>query len=146
MVMRSSDGTGWGEAELVASDAGAQYDWSPDGSALAVEADDAIGLLSLEDGRLETLVENPDPKQPSHFGYPLFSPDGRSVLFRASGEDGVQGIWSVPISGGRPARIVEFDDPGRRSERRDFDFDGERFYFAITQRESGVWVGEVSWR
>jgi hypothetical protein len=39
--------------------------------------------------------------------------------------------------------VVTFDDPTRRSVRREFSTDGTRFYFTFADHQSDVWVAEV---
>ena len=39
--------------------------------------------------------------------------------------------------------LVRFDDPSRRSLRREFATDGQRFYFTVARDESDVWAMEL---
>jgi hypothetical protein len=39
--------------------------------------------------------------------------------------------------------LVRFDDPSRRSLRREFDTDGQRFYFTVARDESDLWSMEL---
>ena len=56
---------------------------------------------------------------------------------------GQSSIWSVPVVGGEPRMLVRFDDPSRRSLRREFATDGRRFYFTIARDESDIWAMEL---
>jgi hypothetical protein len=49
----------------------------------------------------------------------------------------------VPVDGGQPRLLVTFDDPSRRSLRREFATDGRRFYFTIANDESDLWTMEL---
>jgi hypothetical protein len=39
---------------------------------------------------------------------------------------------------------VGFDDPSRRSLRREFATDGQRFYFTVARDESDIWTMEIT--
>jgi hypothetical protein len=39
--------------------------------------------------------------------------------------------------------LVKFDDPSRRSLRREFATDGRRFYFTVARDEADVWSLEL---
>jgi hypothetical protein len=52
-------------------------------------------------------------------------------------------IWSVSVNGGSPRLLVRFDNPSRRSLRREFATDGRRFYFTIARDESDIWALEL---
>ena len=49
----------------------------------------------------------------------------------------------MPVDGGKPQLLVTFDDPNRRSLRREFATDGQRFYFTIASDESDLWAMEL---
>ncbi len=82
---------------------------SPDGALVACGyADDParperVGIVSSVDGRLVRMLE----MEPT---FPLrWTPDGRELIYAADG-----GIWSRPIAGGPPRRLIAFgsDGPG----------------------------------
>ena len=72
-----------------------------------------------------------------------WAPDGRTLYFKSHDAAGRASFWSVPVAGGRPRLLVRFDDPDRQSNRRDFATDGKRFYFAIEDRQSDVYVADL---
>jgi Tol biopolymer transport system component len=72
------------------------------------------------------------------------SPDGHVVYFKSFDADGRASIWSVPVTGGKPRRLVIFDDLTRPSIRPDFAADGRSFYFGIDDRQSDIWVAEIA--
>jgi hypothetical protein len=47
------------------------------------------------------------------------------------------------VNGGSPRLLVRFDNPSRRSLRREFATDGRRFYFTIARDESDIWALEL---
>ena len=53
-------------------------------------------------------------------------------------------FWVIPVGGGEPKLLVDFDDPSRRSSREVFDNDGDRFYFTLPKRESDIWLMELA--
>ncbi|MET0772087.1 MAG: hypothetical protein ABWZ82_03300 [Candidatus Limnocylindrales bacterium] len=75
------------------------YDWSPDGRELAIAWDadgdgtTSLGLLAA-DGRGPTTLETGMESM-----YPMWSPDGSTILFRGVVE-GVPGLYTVPATGG----------------------------------------------
>ena len=72
-----------------------------------------------------------------------WSPDGRTLYYKAHDSLGRASFWSVSAAGGRPRLLVRFTDLSRPSSRRDFATDGRRFYFAIEDRQSDVFVAEL---
>jgi hypothetical protein len=49
----------------------------------------------------------------------------------------------VPVTGGSARLLVRFDDPSRRSLRREFATDGQKFYFTVARDESDIWTMEL---
>ena len=52
-------------------------------------------------------------------------------------------FWALDPQGGRPRLLVRFPDLDFQSNRKDFATDGRRFYFAIEDRQSDVFVAEL---
>ena len=76
----------------------------------------------------------------------IFSADGREVYFKSHDTRGRASFWSIPAAGGAPRLLARFDDPTHASNRFDFASDGRRFYFTVEDRQSDVWVAEVTRR
>jgi Tol biopolymer transport system component len=118
-------------------------DWSPDGESLVcatgrggwVRVSSRGEILSHDDG---TTVRLP------YFGSPRFSPDGSSLYFVGTHEDGSQGIWRVPVEGGEATMVVAFDDPSRMVFRT-VTVGPEHFYVTIAEHESDIWVMDLDW-
>lgn len=70
--------------------------------------------------------------------------DGRTLYYKTHDASGRASFWSISAAGGRPRLLVHFDDIARPSSRADFATEGQRFYFAIEDRQSNVFVAEVS--
>ena len=72
-----------------------------------------------------------------------WSPDGRTLYFKAHDAAGRTSFWSISALGGRPRLLVRFDDPSWQSNRKDFATDGKRFFFPVEDRQSDVFVAEL---
>jgi dipeptidyl aminopeptidase/acylaminoacyl peptidase len=84
--------------------------FSPDGKTLAVRAQRRPGfesdrwyidLYNPDTGMKRTLFESPDLSVDDY----VFSPDGRTIFFTAA-ENGSVNLYSIPLAGGAPKRIV----------------------------------------
>jgi serine/threonine-protein kinase len=122
-------------------------DWSPDGRSLAyIRADmdvarGSITVVPAEGGEARPVFE-PGPLAPPAI-HVQWSRDGRTLYYKAHDDLGRASFWSVSAAGGRPRLLVRFSDPDRQSSRRDFAIDDRRFYFAIEDRQSDVFVAEL---
>jgi len=88
-------------------------------------------------------------KEQGGYNYPAWSSDSRTVYYKAEDQEGRLSFRSVPVSGGEPKLLVQFDDPSRMSFRPEFTTDGRRLFFTLTEPESDVWVMELapdSWK
>ena len=104
----------------------ADFAWSPDGKTIAIvrERDprinssitDDIWLLEVATRQLTPFVQQPGPD-----GGPVWSPDGKALLYNSSGGDTTSyyytngQLWIKPIAGGPAHRVAaQFDeDPGQ---------------------------------
>jgi hypothetical protein len=103
------------------------------GGQLRVIAPDGTGERALVESA-------PNRPEPSH---PVWANDSRSIFYKAYDRDRKSTIWSVPVTGGPPRLLVRFDDPTRRSLRREFATDGARLYFTVAREESDIWTMEL---
>ena len=74
------------------------------------------------------------------------SEDGKTIYFKSLDAEGRASFWSVPVTGGRPSHLVDFDDPMRTSNRYEFTIAGGRFYFTIQEHRSNIWIADVTER
>jgi TolB protein len=90
-----SDGSGNGP---VAACGGSDPSFSPNGKRVAFVSGDgkAIYTTSLHGGRKRRVARGASVKTS-----PVFSPDGRSIVYSAGG-----GLWKVSAKGGKPKRIA----------------------------------------
>ena len=122
------------------------YDWSPDGSIIAVartttpRPDDwpssDLSLIDVASGSVKPLV-NTNSAETS----PLYSPDGKLIAFTASGDPptwgGARTVQVIPATGGPSTKLAEtHDDFGRYSELVGWSADGSHLYFTEVQGTS----------
>ena len=143
IVTRSHRGAPWGVPRQLTRHGSSDPKWSPDGRLIAycvqgqlrVIAPDGTGDRVLVDGRAGD--GQPEP------AYPVWSRDSQTIYYKAYNADRQSSIWSVPVNGGAPRLLIRFDDPSRRSPRREFATDGQRFYFTVSRDESDIWTMEL---
>jgi TolB protein len=121
---------------------GTDPQWSPDGKSIAY-VHDGIRVVS-PDGTGDRLViprtTGADGVDPT-FAY--WSPDSRSLYYKAYDTRERSSIRVAPVSGGTPRLLIRFDDPARPSARREIATDGKRLFFSLAQQESDVWLVEL---
>ncbi len=81
---------------------GDQAEWSPDGKKIALRRNERIFTLDLASGTVKVV----SPEDWPHCSGPAWSPDGKSLAFAARW-DGGNGIFVVPIEGGKPAKVYD---------------------------------------
>jgi TolB protein len=81
---------------------GDQAEWSPDGKKIALRRNERILTLNLASGTAKVL----SPEDWPHCSGPAWSPDGKSLAFAARW-DGGNGIFVVPVEGGKPAKVYD---------------------------------------
>ena len=128
------------DAPLKASTAFA--DWSPDGKwivSVTARSIIAISADSMTSRTIYTASESePVPETI------VWSRDGRLIYFKSHDADGHAMISAVPSSGGLPRPVVRFPDLSRPSSRQGFAMSATRFYFPIEDRQSNVWIADLS--
>ena len=146
IVRRGADGV-WGTpAQRFAI--GYWPTWSPDGRSVAFTSRLVGGSLLVapaDSGAPRTIVDATKPGMPQ-VERPQWSADGRSIFFKSHDASGRASFWSVPVEGGAPRLRVRFDDPSRPSYRTQWSLGRDRMFFLIEDRQSDVWVMEVSRR
>jgi Tol biopolymer transport system component len=141
IVSRAGRGAPWGTPRQLTRHGSSDPKWSPDGRLIAFCAGGQLRVITPDGTGERVLVDStPDLPEPA---YPIWSNDSRSVFYKAYDRDRKSTIWSVPVTGGPPRLLVRFDDPSRRSLRREFTTDGVRLYFTIARDESDVWTMEL---
>jgi Tol biopolymer transport system component len=139
VVKRKPDST-WGAARQLTTAGGWAGRWSPDGQFIVYCRSDGVWLTD-ETGkgtrRLYPVEAGPSPE------LALWSPDGRTIYFKAFDAAGSSSIGSIPAAGGAPRLLVRLDDPARPSSRPEFATDGKRLFFTLGTRQSDIWAMQL---
>ena len=143
IVTRARPGAPWGTPRQLTTHGSSDPKMSPNGRLIAYCVAGQLRVIK-PDGTGEQVVvdvragdDQPEP------AYPVWSRDSQTIYYKAYDRDRHSSIWSVPVTGGKPRLLVRFDDPSRRSLRREFATDGQRFYFTVARDESDLWAMEL---
>ena len=142
IVTRPSRGAPWGTPRQLTRNGSSDPKWSPDGKLVAFCVHGQLRVIS-PDGTGERVVVDAQSGKIPEPAYSIWAADSRTIYYKAYDRGGQSSIWSVPVVGGEPRMLVRFDDPSRRSLRREFATDGRRFYFTIARDESDIWAMEL---
>ncbi len=123
--------------------------WAPDGRRVLtlMKADGerlALVIVPIGGGAPQVVVPPQEPSRAPGYGW-AWSADGRFVYYIAKDRgDQKTGIWRVPATGGAPRLMAWYDKPSRSLERAWFRVHGNRFYFALGDPQSDIWMTEVT--
>jgi eukaryotic-like serine/threonine-protein kinase len=141
VARRARRGAAWEKPRRLTTDGSSDPKWSPDGRFIAYCARGELRVIA-PDGTGQRVVVTPSGGLPRP-SYPIWSDDSRTIYYKAYDAQLQTSIWAVSVDGGAPRLLVAFDDPTRRSLRREFATDGQRFYFTIADDESDLWAMEL---
>jgi serine/threonine-protein kinase len=141
VVRRAHRGAPWGTPRAITTSGSSDPKWSPDGRLIAYGVEGAVRVIA-PDGTGERVLVAAVPGR-TYASYPIWSRDSKTVYYKVYDQQASSSIWAVPVDGGQPRLLVTFDDPSRRSLRREFATDGRRFYFTIANDESDLWTMEL---
>ena len=117
-------------------------DWSPDAKWIVSVTARSIVAVSSDSAASRTIYAAPlNEPAPETL---IWSRDGRSIYFKSHDAEGRATISIVPASGGTPRPVVRFPDLSRPSLRQGFGMSATRFYFPIEDRQSTIWIAELS--
>jgi hypothetical protein len=149
------DGSGrWGKP-VNRLDYGFGWGWSRDGALIVLTAgrrlrsslpSERIEVISPDSGAARTVYTAVDTLHDPIVGRVDFARDGAGLYFKSHDAAGRASFWYQPLSGGRPTMLVRFDDFSRPSFRSNFAAGAGHFFFAINDRQSDVWVAELTTR
>ncbi len=143
VVERKPDGT-WGEPKRIGSGGPACAEWSSDGKSLLLTYRGTVHLVHA-DGTNDRVVYAPragtdDPiALESHW-----RSDGSSFFFKSHDAAGRAYFWTMSTSGGTPRLVARLTSPSRTSNRPDFSATDDRLFFAIQDRQSDVWIADLT--
>jgi serine/threonine-protein kinase len=122
--------------------------WSPDSRSIAYGSTLVGGSLLVmpaDSGAPRVVLDASKPGVPQ-VERPRWSADGRTIYFKSHDAQGRASFWSIPAAGGTPRLLVRFDDPRRPSYRQQWALGRSRLYFPVEDRQSDVWVMDVTSR
>jgi Tol biopolymer transport system component len=140
-VAARTDSGSWGPARPLTSRGGWAGRWAADGHAIVYCRPDGVWLIAPDGGGARQLVDVRGIGLPAP-ELALWSPDSRTIFYKAFDAEGRSSLWSVDAAGGAPRILVRFDD-ARPSSRPEFATDGRRLYFTVTDRVSDIWTMEL---
>ncbi len=143
-VSRESVGDAWGDPVRLTDFFCDWSDWTPDGESLVCSTGSEFVIVS----KSGAVVSRFAPQMQGGLMAPLFSSDGSAIYFFGRPTD-EWGIWSMPVAGGEPTRLVAFDDPSLTlltgPAVRSLSVGPDRFYLTISEYESDIWVMDLEY-
>jgi Tol biopolymer transport system component len=143
VITRPHQGAPWGTPRQLTKTGSSDPKWSPDGRLIAFCARGQLRVIKPDGTGERILVDSRGGEDHPEPAYSVWSRDSQIIYYKAYDRHRHSTIWSVPVSGGPSRLLVRFDDPSRRSLRREFDTDGRRFYFTVAADESDLWSMEL---
>jgi Tol biopolymer transport system component len=111
------------------------FDLSPDERQIAVGLTDDIWLLDVARGVLSRFTSDPGTE-----GDPIWSPDGRRLVF-ASSRNGPQNLFEKALSGGTETLLMASDQP---TYPEDWSRDGRFIVYVSPMGGRGIWILPLS--
>jgi Tol biopolymer transport system component len=143
VVNRNSDGH-WQRPIARGVGGPGSADWSPDSKSIVVASAGAIRVVDAATGGDRILYTPRAGTADPAADQVVWFRDGRTMYFKSHDDVGRASLWSIPSGGGAPRLLVRFSELTRPSNRPDFATDGRRLYFAIQDRQSDIWVADLT--
>jgi Tol biopolymer transport system component len=138
VVSRERVGDAWGDPVRLPDFPCVTHGWAPDSESLVCRERSELVIVS----RSGDIVSRIDPQMA--FSEPHFSHDGSEIYFIG----GRKGIWSMPVTGGGPTRLVAFDNPSLVSPVFAFPsltVGPDHFYVTFSEYESDIYVMDLEY-
>ncbi len=143
-VIRRDASGHWGRPVQRGTTGAGSPNWSADGKSIAVADGGGIRIAHI-DSTPSTVIYTPRPGSDDPVAEQVVWRRGGSVFyFKSHDAAGRAMFWTIPAVGGRPHLLLRLDDLTHPSNRPDFAVDAERLYFAIQDRQSDIWVAELT--
>jgi TolB protein len=124
-----------------------QGSWSPDGERIVyLHMEDDVRSIAVidSDGSNRRILT----RAPRTWPIPVWSPDGARILYHAPGPSGTDDLWTVPVDGGEPERLLGspkddrqgFWSPDGRRVVLSSQRDGDDFEIYVVDLGTGVWT------
>jgi len=143
VTSREAVGAPWGEPVRLTDFACYPTDWARDGSGVLCQAGSELVLVSREGEALWRYDLAAAGLQGG--GRARFSWDGSMVYQYGSRDDGSRGMWAIPVQGGEPSLVVQYDQADVEGVSRYFSVAPDRLYLTVRESESDIWVMDLEW-
>jgi Tol biopolymer transport system component len=143
-VSRPAIGEAWGDPVEFPDYNCYWPEWSPTDDVIMcwLYPDSRFLLLDRTGQALDTLDAREVRRTASGPLDAVFSRDGSLIYFMGREEDGSEGVWSLPVTGGEATKVVVFDDPSVNVGGR-FTVGPDAIYLTVSEYESDIWVVDL---
>ncbi|MBP2647138.1 MAG: hypothetical protein H6Q77_762 [Gemmatimonadetes bacterium] len=142
VILRDTSGL-WGQPRRVSLIAN-EPAWSPDGRTLLVAFDPVVWAIPAQGGpQRQIYAPRPGTDDPG-IEVAQWMPDGQTLVMKSHDQNDIASFWSMPAAGGQLRLLGRLEDPSRASPRDELVTDGRRLYFTIHDRQSDIYVTEMS--
>ncbi|MEO5816103.1 MAG: protein kinase [Gemmatimonadaceae bacterium] len=143
VVRRDASGT-WGKPVQRGVAGPGSSDWSPDSRSIASVYNGVITIVGADSGTSHIAYAPRAGTDDPLAEQVVWRRDGSEFYFKSHDAAGRAMFWTIPTTGGRPHLLLQLDDLTHPSNRPDFAVDAERLYFVIQDRQSDVWIAELT--
>jgi len=143
IISRDRVGMPWSDPVQLSDFGCGNADWTPDGASFVCWAGGGRLARVSRDGEVLSHFDPSTAGLQRFTGRHRLSPDGSRVYIRAIHEDGSEGIWWIPITGGKATKVVALDDPSLSTGA--VTVGPEHLYLTIAEFESDIWVMDLEY-
>jgi len=144
-VSRAAVGEPWGEPVGLKTECWFPK-WSPSGDSVlcVINAPESRIALVGRDGIVLDTLDTLDGgvARPTAKWRPSFSLDGSQIYFIGRDSEGAEGVWSLPVGGGRPTKLIAFDD-SLVDVSPHLTVGPDEIFLTVTEYESDIWIADL---